>query len=80
MRNTHVASSVVDVLRVATDGGARELRVCQIIDLGLPKCLCCMSLVLPLNIDNMLVYRRFHRLLNVENIAGSGLGHGLGGL
>ena len=25
MRDTHVASSVVDVLRVATDGGAREL-------------------------------------------------------
>ena len=25
MRDTHVASSVVDVLRIATDGGAREL-------------------------------------------------------
>ena len=25
MHDTHVASSVVDVLRVATDGGAREL-------------------------------------------------------
>ena len=27
MRGTHVASSVVDVLRVATDGGARELHI-----------------------------------------------------
>jgi len=25
VRDTHVASSVVDVLRIATDGGAREL-------------------------------------------------------
>ena len=31
MRDTHVASSVVDVLRVATDGGARELFLLRVV-------------------------------------------------